>query len=105
VNFAQTEFSEVRLKGVLRSSGLPFGWFVSGLPCLELTSTKGGYGLSVQGRDPKSQGVLLRWSRFLLCFEDSVSLPGSSVRFASSWLRRTIAEAFTDPDRPATSRI
>jgi hypothetical protein len=24
-----TEFSEVRLKGVLRSSGLPFGWFVS----------------------------------------------------------------------------
>ena len=51
---------------------------------------------------PKSQRV---WLGFVLCFEDSLSLPGSSVRFASSWVRRTMAEAFTDPDRPATSLI
>jgi hypothetical protein len=31
-NFAVTEFSEVRLKGVLRNPKLPFGWFVSGPP-------------------------------------------------------------------------
>ena len=54
---------------------------------------------------PKNQGVLSRWSGFVVCFEESVSLPGSSVRFASSWVRRTMAEAFTDPDRPATSLI
>src|SRR5215204_2569595 len=44
------------------------------------------------------EGILLQTNhvRTLAC---------SSLRFASSWLRRTMAEAFTDPDRPATSRI
>jgi hypothetical protein len=52
----------------------------------------------------KCQGFLC-WSEDFFRLEDSVTLLCSSLRFASSWLRRTIAEVFTDPDRPATSRI
>jgi hypothetical protein len=51
------------------------------------------------------QGDFWRGSGFLLGSEDSVSLSCSSLTLASRWLRRTMAEVFTEPDCPATSRI
>jgi hypothetical protein len=72
---------------------------------LELTSTKGAYGLceSSDVTHPKTLKGFRRAGRGF--YSDSVSLACSSVRFASSWVRRTIAEVFTEPDCPAISLI